>query len=75
MSRSADPCSIISGRHVRMGTQPLRLADRNNHGAPNVSLQREGGVIKKIHIRCGCGQEVILDCEYGHDEGKPTPVD
>jgi hypothetical protein len=67
MSRSSEACSIISGRHVRIGTQPFRLADRNGHGTPTVSLLREGGEIREIHIRCGCGQEIILDCEYAHD--------
>lgn len=31
---------------------------------PVLTLQREGDAIAKIHIQCGCGQIITLNCDY-----------
>ena len=33
-------------------------------GQPVVTLQRDGDVVSRIRIQCGCGQVLDLDCAY-----------
>jgi hypothetical protein len=35
-----------------------------SHGAPQITLQREGGQVTRICIECACGQRIELDCVY-----------
>ena len=39
--------------------------------APSVSLERDPGTrdVTRIHIRCGCGQLIELECDYSKAEG------
>ena len=47
-----------------MASEPYVLAEKHNASSPAVSLRREGDRITEIHIRCACGAEMILDCDY-----------
>lgn len=64
MTRIADNTAIISGKHVRMAAQPFVFAEKHHAGEAVVSVRRSGGQITEIHIRCACGAELILDCDY-----------
>ena len=72
MTRS-DGGPIISGSHVRMATRPIVISERCVDGIPQVSLRHSGDLITEIHIRCGCGELMILDCEYGLPGGGQPP--
>lgn len=71
MSRIQPSGQIISGHQVRVAAQPIVVTERSLDGAPQVQLKRDGNRIKEIHIRCGCGELIILDCEY---DLAPTPT-
>jgi len=30
----------------------------------NITLHRNGDVIQAIEIRCGCGEKILIQCEY-----------
>lgn len=64
MSRSPEISPILSGSRVRLAPHPIRVANKHPDGTPEVTLRREGHLIKEIHIRCACGELIVLDCEY-----------
>ncbi len=47
---------------------PARLAtsaaDSNPCGEPVVTLERNGDVVSRIRVQCGCGRVIELDCAY-----------
>jgi len=61
---------------VPAGNIPARppAADRaepDADGRPEVRLHRaEDGTVRAITVRCPCGREVTLQCEYLDDGGK-----
>jgi hypothetical protein len=36
--------------------------------APEVECVREQGVIRRINVRCGCGQLLTLICDYATEQ-------
>ncbi len=66
MSRTYDGSPILSGDQIRVSTQPRVIAERphSQHSKPKVTFKREGDVIKEIHVLCGCGEEIVLECDY-----------
>jgi hypothetical protein len=35
-----------------------------NHGEPSLSVERDDGRIKSIHVKCSCGQTINVECVY-----------
>jgi len=64
MNRSAESSPILSGNNVRLAQHPIVVSEKRADGTPTVTLRREGNLIKEVHIRCGCGELIVLDCQY-----------
>ncbi|WP_437192248.1 hypothetical protein [Planctomicrobium sp. SH527] len=66
MSRIHDGSQIISAQKIRVADHPFVVSGRQHSShQPVVTLRREGDVIREIQIQCGCGEVIVLDCEYG----------
>lgn len=57
---SAAPVPSVVGSPVVPSATPTH----QNHGAPKVTLQKEGEKVTGIKIECVCGQVILLDCVY-----------
>ena len=66
MSRLHDGSAVLSAQKIRVADHPFVVSGRQ-HSAhqPVVTVRREGDVIREIQIQCGCGEVIVLDCEYG----------
>lgn len=64
MSRTSTAGQILSGHQVRVAAQPLMITDKPVDGSPTVQVRRDGGRITEIHVRCPCGELIVMDCEY-----------
>ncbi len=59
---------VLSRDSVTVSPQPVCVGDGGSTSdAFGVELMREGAVTREIHVRCSCGQTVILECEYPND--------
>lgn len=61
---------VIPGEAAEKTFAPLTAAvlhggADSKHGAPSISLQKEGDRITGVRIECGCGQVIELACDYG----------
>ena len=65
MSQTYQGGPILTGRQVRLNPHPIRVAEKHGGGIPQVTLQRDQqNQITEIHIRCSCGELIVLDCDY-----------
>ncbi|SFI36864.1 hypothetical protein [Planctomicrobium piriforme] len=64
MSRNHESSPILAGNQVRVAAHPFVLSEKQSGSQPLVTLRREGDVIREIHVRCACGETIILDCDY-----------
>lgn len=60
--------SILAGNHVKIETTPVVVGKNTSIAAPQVALVREGTKVAAIEIRCGCGEVIVLDCDYAPNE-------
>ncbi|HWL09037.1 MAG TPA: hypothetical protein VNQ76_11550 [Planctomicrobium sp.] len=71
MSRIHDGSPILSGRQVRVATQPFVVSQKAStekaatEKAAAVTVRREGDQIREIHVHCHCGETIVIDCDYG----------
>lgn len=56
--------SVISGKVVTVGANPVFVGGDHCVPAPKITLVRNGGDVSAIEIRCGCGEVIVLDCVY-----------
>lgn len=56
--------SVISSSGIVVGTRPVVVGGESCATPPRVSLQRMGGTVSSIEIRCGCGELIVLECQY-----------
>lgn len=61
---------ILPRQSVTVLREPVRVGNMklNNEGI-DVELVRDGNTIKEIHVRCPCGQTIVLTCEYASVAG------
>ena len=45
---------------VRVGRKNIPVVENQ----PEISVEKTGEVITQITIKCGCGQEIKIDCQY-----------
>lgn len=59
---------IISGNCVRLIADPVHLPLSGDTSVPesNVELIREDGLVRAIRVTCGCGETILLECDYEH---------
>lgn len=60
--------SILAGDNVKIENTPVVVGKNNSIAAPQVALVREGNHVTAIEIRCGCGEVIVLDCDYASVE-------
>lgn len=62
----------VSDAPVRVGESPLAMAlaasgspsDPHGH-SPELSVEHDGaGNVVRIHVRCQCGEDITISCEY-----------
>lgn len=61
-----DSPHILSERTVRESERPVVVSIPNLHSTNGwqVNLEREGEVVRAIHITCSCGEQLSIECEY-----------
>jgi hypothetical protein len=71
-SRSTTAARILSAGHVRVNRDrtPIGGAAESCDGRPRVETREQGGIVREIIVICACGQNIILNCDYGPG---PTP--
>lgn len=61
--------AMIPGRRIHVATSSMRVGPHQSTcREPVMELVREGAVIRSIRVTCGCGETLVLDCEYGADQ-------
>ena len=60
--RSASRSRRPVGQNANLGR---RASDRCE---PELDVQRSAGRVVAISIRCACGQEIMVDCEYDREQ-------
>jgi hypothetical protein len=61
--------TVISGKSVIVGANPVYVGGENPLPAPKIALVRNGQDISAIEIQCGCGQVIVVDCVYDQSQG------
>lgn len=58
--------SVIPASHIRLLGEPLPVGAPGHEpcAEPQVSVIRDGEVVRAIEVVCTCGQRVVLDCVY-----------
>ena len=55
-------------RAIKMNPSFEHVVDEPAHGgdhaSPELTILRDGDHIQKIIARCGCGQEIVIHCDY-----------
>lgn len=60
---------MIPRRRVHFAEQCVPVgAAQPRQREPQVELVRDGQMIKSIRVTCGCGETVVLDCNYDSQE-------
>lgn len=55
--------TILPAGRIKLDSRKITVSEQPRH-EPQVTLKREGAVIRAIEIRCACGDQIILDCQY-----------
>jgi len=70
----AGPARVPVGDFARRRGRPT---DADPGGEPDVKVARgDDGTVQQITVRCPCGREIILQCEYfgrGDEDAKKLP--
>ena len=70
---------IVKGHHVQVKTPPAgeacTAAPVGHAEEPVVRILREGGVVRAIEVRCGCGRPTVVQLDYEQTASAPTPPD
>jgi hypothetical protein len=70
MSRLRPRSSIIASAHVQHCGAPLVIGQEDcRPGETDVQLVREGDQVTEIHVRCRCGEKIVLQID-----GRPAPA-
>lgn len=64
--------SVISSSGIVVGTRPVVVGGESCTTPPRVSVQRTGSTVSSIEIRCGCGELIVLECQYANLTGEPS---
>jgi len=54
--------SVLRREAVRVQAAPVSIGRGSHHCDVEISVQRDGEVIREIEIRCRCGERIVLDC-------------
>ena len=59
---------VLSRQQVQISASPVAVGEghRCSHGTPQVHMKTDpqSGDVLEIHIRCGCGDDIVLECHY-----------
>lgn len=61
-----DSPHILNERSVREGARPVVVSIPDAHSASDwqINLERDGDIIRVIHIACCCGKQLSIQCDY-----------
>ena len=54
--------SVLRREAVRVQVAPVSIGRAGHNCEVEISVQREGDVIREIEVRCRCGERIILEC-------------
>ena len=65
---------VVAGAQSTVPFRPLSQAQpppaaSDAGGEPTISLEREGGRVTRIKVRCPCGNVFELACDYSETQG------
>lgn len=63
--------AVLSAGQVQLDSRKL-ICRQGDTQEPQVTLVREGNVVRQIKIQCGCGEQLFLDCSYKDDHSETT---
>lgn len=69
-SQSARPNGrrILPRQAVTVLDDPVYIGARNPTSEDvGVELIRDGQLVREIHVRCPCGQTIVLECNYANE--------
>ncbi len=66
--------SVISSSGIVVGTRPVVVGGESCATPPRISVQRTGDTVSSIEIRCGCGELIVLECQYENMTQAPVPT-
>jgi hypothetical protein len=59
---------VLSSEQVRFNTAPVRLGQQlrchQDQATVSVRTDPETGDLLAIVVHCGCGEEIMIDCQY-----------
>ena len=59
---------ILPRQSVAMRNVPVRVGHSPTHAETvEIELLRDGDVVREIHVKCPCGQTLVLECNYATD--------
>lgn len=58
--------SVLSSSGIVVGTRPVVVGGESCTTPPRISVQKTGDTVSSIEIRCGCGELIVLECQYGN---------
>ncbi|MEP3482274.1 MAG: hypothetical protein ABJZ55_23725 [Fuerstiella sp.] len=64
--------SVISSSGIVVGTRPVVVGGESCTTPPRISVQRSGSTVSSIEIRCGCGELIVLECQYANPAAEPA---
>lgn len=58
---------VLSQASIRLVPEPIRVGLRTQSQHPHepeINVTRRGDRVQQIEVRCGCGEVILIDCEY-----------
>ncbi len=62
---------LESGVSRRNHTVRVGPPDRRKKNDPDVQILRHGNTVEAIIVRCGCGEEIRINCVYPSRDSNP----
>lgn len=61
-----DSPHILNERSIREGARPVVVSIPDAHNASDwqINLERDGDIIRVIHVACSCGEQLSIQCDY-----------
>lgn len=61
-----DSPHILNERSIQDGARPVvvSIPDVHESNGWQINLERDGDIIRVIHIGCSCGEQLSIQCDY-----------